>query len=67
MLAQFDKSQCFSFPDKPAQVRRFFAFIAPGYAGASGTVVVSQQVCKYQFVLFKVVLKLFMGLPFCSL
>ena len=35
MLAQFDKSQCFSFPDKPAQVRRFFAFIAPGYAGAS--------------------------------
>ena len=35
MLAQFDKSQCFSFPDKPAQVQRFFAFIAPGYAGAS--------------------------------
>ena len=31
-----------------------FAFIAPGYAGASGTVVVSQQVCKYQFVLCKV-------------
>ena len=27
MLAQFDKSQCFSFPDNPAQVRRFFAFI----------------------------------------
>ena len=34
--------------------RFFVAFIAPGYAGASGTVVVSQQVCKYQFVLCKV-------------
>ena len=39
----------------------FFAFIAPGYAGASGTVVVSQQVCKYQFVLFKVSTFLLVG------
>jgi hypothetical protein len=39
----------------------FFAFIAPGYAGASGTVVVSQQVCKYQFVLCKVSTFLLVG------
>ena len=35
-------------------LRGFFAFIAPGYAGASGIVVVSKQVCKYRFVLCKV-------------
>jgi hypothetical protein len=41
--------------------RFFCAFIAPGYAGASGTVVVSQQVCKYQFVLCKVSTFLLVG------
>ena len=39
----------------------FFACNAPGYAGASGTVTVRQQVCKYQFVLCKVSTFLLVG------